>query len=96
MSTQRASSPSGFTCPPPLRDYPHVVMGHGGGGALTRDLIEHVFLPAFSNPLLDRLGDSTVLDFPADLAGGGRLAVSTDSYVVRPIFFRAARSATWP
>ncbi|MFM7184853.1 MAG: hydrogenase expression/formation protein HypE [Planctomycetota bacterium] len=87
MSAQRASSPSGFTCPLPLRDYPHVVMGHGGGGALTRDLIEHVFLPAFSNPLLDRLGDSTVLDFPADLAGGGRLAVSTDSYVVRPIFF---------
>jgi hydrogenase expression/formation protein HypE len=78
---------TGFSCPAPLRDYPHVVMGHGGGGALSRDLIEHVFLPAFSNPLLDRLGDSTVLDVAADLAGGGRLAVSTDSYVVRPLFF---------
>lgn len=77
---------SGFACPLPLRDYPHVVMGHGGGGALSRDLIEHVFLPAFSNPLLDRLGDSTVLDVATDLAGG-RLAVSTDSYVVRPLFF---------
>jgi len=78
---------TGFSCPAPLRDYPHVVMGHGGGGALSRDLIEHVFLPAFSNPLLDRLGDSTVLDLAADLAGGGRLAISTDSYVVRPLFF---------
>jgi hydrogenase expression/formation protein HypE len=78
---------TGFACPAPLRDYPHVVMGHGGGGALSRDLIEHVFLPAFSNPLLDRLGDSTVLDLAADLAGGGRLAISTDSYVVRPLFF---------
>ena len=78
---------SAFSCPTPLRDYPHVVLGHGGGGALSRDLIEHVFLPAFSNPLLDRLGDSTVLDIAADLAGGGRLAISTDSYVVRPLFF---------
>ena len=62
-------------------------MGHGGGGALSRDLIEHVFLPAFSNPLLDRLGDSTVLEIAAEFAGGGRLAISTDSYVVRPLFF---------
>jgi hydrogenase expression/formation protein HypE len=77
---------SGFACPLPLRDYPHVVMGHGGGGALSRDLIEHVFLPAFSNPLLDRLGDSTVVDIAADI-DGGRLALSTDSYVVRPLFF---------
>ncbi len=76
-----------FVCPLPLRDYPHVVMGHGGGGALSRDLIEHVFLSAFSNPLLDRLGDSTVIDVAADLAGGGRLVLSTDSYVVRPLFF---------
>ena len=77
------------TCALPisLRDYPHVILGHGGGGALSRDLIEGLFLPAFSNPLLDRLGDSTVLDMAGDLAGGGRLAISTDSYVVRPLFF---------
>ena len=76
-----------FSCPAPLRDYPHVILGHGGGGALSRDLIEGIFLPAFSNHLLDRLGDSTVLDMAGDLAGGGRLALSTDSYVVRPLFF---------
>jgi hypothetical protein len=46
-----------FTCPTPLRDRPQIVMGHGGGGALSRDLVEHVFLPAFGNPVLDRLGD---------------------------------------
>ena len=76
-----------FSCPAPLRDYPHVILGHGGGGALSRDLIEGIFLPAFSNPLLDRLGDSTVLDVAAECAGGGRLAMSTDSYVVRPLVF---------
>jgi hydrogenase expression/formation protein HypE len=76
-----------FSCPAPLRDHPRVVMGHGGGGALSHDLIAHVFLPAFSNPLLDRLADSTVLDIAAALDGGGRLAISTDAYVVRPLFF---------
>ena len=76
-----------FTCPAALRDRPQIVMGHGGGGALSRDLIEHVFLPAFGNPVLERLGDSSVLDVPGLLAGGGRLAFSTDSYVVRPLVF---------
>ena len=78
---------SNFACPAPLRDYPHVILGHGGGGALSHELIEGIFLPAFSNPLLDRLGDSAVLDVAAELTGGGRLAISTDSYVVRPLFF---------
>jgi hydrogenase expression/formation protein HypE len=76
-----------FTCPTPLRDRPQIVMGHGGGGALSRDLVEHVFLPAFGNPVLDRLGDSAVLDLGPRLAGGGRLAFSTDSFVVRPLLF---------
>jgi hydrogenase expression/formation protein HypE len=84
-----AASPdfSQFTCPAPLRDRPRIVLGHGGGGALSQDLIEHVFLPAFGNPVLDRLGDSSVLDLAPHLAGGGRLAFSTDSYVVRPLVF---------
>jgi len=78
---------AGFTCPAPLRDRPQIVMGHGGGGALSRDLVEHIFLPAFGNPVLDRLGDSSVLDLGPRLAGGGRLAFSTDSFVVRPLVF---------
>ena len=71
-----------WTCPLPLRDYPNIVMGHGGGGKLSSELIEHLFVPAFQNDDLAELGDSTVLPF-----AGGRLAYSTDSFVVRPLFF---------
>lgn len=78
---------AGFSCPAPLQDRPQIVMGHGGGGALSRDLVEHIFLPAFGNPVLDRLADSSVLDPPAALTAGGRLAFSTDSYIVRPLVF---------
>jgi hydrogenase expression/formation protein HypE len=72
----------GWTCPLPLRDSPQIVMGHGGGGAMTAELIEHLFLPALANERPDRLGDSAVLDL-----GGARIAFSTDSFVVRPLFF---------
>lgn len=71
-----------WTCPLPLRDYPNIVMGHGGGGKLSAELVEHLFLPAFRNPALLNLGDSSVLTVPH-----GRLAYSTDSFVVRPLFF---------
>ena len=72
----------GWTCPLPLRDQPNIVLGHGGGGKLSAELIEHLFYPAFANNLLDRRGDSAVLAL-----GGGRLAFTTDSFVVRPLFF---------
>ncbi len=72
----------GWTCPLPLRDYPTIVMGHGGGGKLSAELIQHLFLPAFANDALTNLGDSAVIQFE-----GARLAVSTDSFVVRPLFF---------
>jgi len=66
----------------PLADYPTIVMGHGGGGKLGNELVEHLFLPAFRNPELENLGDAAVLD-----AAGARLAISTDSFVVQPLFF---------
>jgi len=78
---------TGLSCPAPLRDHPQVVLGHGGGGALTHELVTHVFRRAFSDPLLDSLGDAAVLDVAAQLPPGGQLAVSTDSHVVRPLFF---------
>jgi hydrogenase expression/formation protein HypE len=79
-----------WSCPMPLRDHPNVVMGHGGGGRLSAELVEHLFLPAFhGTPLADvltELGDAAVLDLPgAD--PGVRVAFTTDSYVVRPRFF---------
>jgi hydrogenase expression/formation protein HypE len=87
MADAAAPDVATFTCPAALRDRPHVVMGHGGGGTLTRDLIDHVFLPAFGNPVLAQLGDSAVLDLSAQLAAGRRLAFATDSHVVRPLVF---------
>src|SRR5204862_810193 len=61
---------------------PHILMAHGGGGALMQRLLDEVSRPAFANPLLDTRHDGAVF-----AAGGGRLAFTTDSYVVRPLFF---------
>jgi hydrogenase expression/formation protein HypE len=72
----------GWSCPAPLRDQPNIVMGHGGGGKLSAELIEHLFLPAFGNEHLEGLGDAAVVELPA-----GRIAMSTDSFVVRPRIF---------
>lgn len=74
----------GWSCPMPLRDHPQIVMGHGGGGTLSSELVEHLFLPAYGDAdgVLAQLGDAAVLQM-----GGARLAMSTDSFVVRPRFF---------
>ncbi|MBS1793854.1 MAG: hydrogenase expression/formation protein HypE [Acidobacteria bacterium] len=77
-----------WTCPLPLRDYPKIVLGHGGGGKLSNELVENLFLPVFSNESLDKLSDSAQLDVGEILKNGGRLAYSTDSFVVQPLFFR--------
>jgi hydrogenase expression/formation protein HypE len=70
-------------CPVPIRDRGYVILGHGSGGKLSHDLISGLFLPPFDNPTL-RAGDDAgvVQPFPC-----GRLAVSTDSHVVWPLFF---------
>ncbi|WP_328322194.1 hydrogenase expression/formation protein HypE [Streptomyces sp. NBC_00388] len=72
-----------WVCPVPLRETPSVVMGHGGGGAMSGELVEHLFLPAYGDAAAAELGDSAVLS----VGGGPRLAFSTDSYVVKPMFF---------
>ena len=72
----------GLQCPIPLSEYPQVTLAHGGGGRLTHALVERMFLAAFRNPALELLHDGAVLDVPA-----GRLALSTDSFVVSPLFF---------
>ncbi len=79
----------GWTCPRPLQNYPTIVMGHGAGGKMMADLIEHLFTPAFDNELLAQMGDSTALDLPSTVHGpsSGKLAFTTDSFVVSPLFF---------
>ena len=75
----------GWTCPIPLKNYPTIVMGHGAGGKMMNDLIQHLFASEFHNDLLAQLGDSTALELSAN--SGQRLAFSTDSFVVSPLFF---------
>ncbi|MHB8391621.1 MAG: hydrogenase expression/formation protein HypE, partial [Acidobacteriaceae bacterium] len=70
------------SCPLPIFQHKNIVLGHGSGGKLTADLIDKVFLPAFANPILDKLDDQAVLQI-----NGARLAFTTDSFVVTPIFF---------
>jgi hydrogenase expression/formation protein HypE len=82
MAEQTALDFDGWVCPVPLRDSPTIVMGHGGGGAMSAELIEHLFLPAFGAAADAALGDSAVVS-----VGRNRLAFSTDSYVVKPLFF---------
>lgn len=75
----------GWTCPLPLKNYPTIVMGHGAGGKMMNDLIRHLFAANFHNDLLAQLGDSTALQL--SLQKDQRLAFSTDSFVVSPLFF---------
>ncbi|WP_323137925.1 hydrogenase expression/formation protein HypE [Streptomyces sp. NBC_01433] len=72
-----------WVCPVPLRETPTIVMGHGGGGAMSAELVEHLFLPAYGSAATPELGDSAVLG----VGDGTRLAFSTDSFVVKPMFF---------
>ena len=72
----------GLACPVPLAAEGTVLLGHGGGGRMTQQLIERVFLQAFRNPALEPLHDGAMLPML-----GGRLAFSTDAFVVRPLFF---------
>jgi len=70
------------SCPIPIAEYDCILLAHGGGGRLMHQLIERTIVPAFRNPLLDARHDSAVFSL-----GGARLAFTTDSYVVRPLFF---------
>ena len=76
--------PLNFTgaCPYPIQNYPQVMMAHGGGGKLMHQLIGKMIVPIFGNPLLEGQHDASVFE-----VGSQRLAFTTDSYVVRPLFF---------
>ena len=79
----RSPAPIPFAdCPLPISQTREILLGHGSGGRLTAQLIEQVILPAFRNPMLEALDDQARV-----LADGVRLAFTTDSYVITPIFF---------
>ena len=75
-------SPIFGSCPLPIFEHKQIVLGHGSGGKLTAELIDKIFRPAFANPILDKLDDQAVVQ-----VNGTRLAFTTDSFVVTPIFF---------
>ena len=78
----KTNSLAQLTCPAPLPAKDTIVLGHGSGGRLSAELMRSIFLPAFHNAALARLDDQAIID-----VNGVRLAVTTDSFVVKPLFF---------
>lgn len=72
------------TCPVPQSRYDRILLGHGSGGSLSSELLKRIFLPGFANETLSRLEDQATLNIGW---GGERLAFTTDSFVVKPLFF---------
>lgn len=70
------------TCPLPKMKYDHILLGHGSGGGLTADLIRNVFIQGYGNQVLSALEDQATVGINA-----GAMAFTTDSYVVKPLFF---------
>ena len=81
--SEPAPNPAALACPVPSGRPVEIQLAHGGGGRMTQELIDRVFAPAFRNPALAARHDGAVLVAPP----GGRLAFSTDSHVVSPLFF---------
>jgi len=69
-------------CPIPIADYPIITLAHGGGGTMMRRLIRDMFAAAFGPDTLQSHSDSALLELPP-----GRIAFTTDSFVVKPLFF---------
>ena len=72
----------GLACPLPITRHEQVLLAHGAGGRMSAELIGSLILPRFTNPALNRLHDQAILTLPS-----GRLAFSTDTYVVDPLIF---------
>jgi hydrogenase expression/formation protein HypE len=71
-----------LNCPLPLAARESVLLAHGSGGRMSGDLLRNILLPALQNPALERLEDQAIVDI-----GGSRIAFTTDSFVVKPLFF---------
>lgn len=82
MENSNNSFSGTLSCPIPKSDYDRILLAHGGGGTLSHKLISELFIPQFANEILDQQHDSGVFEL-----NGSRIAFTTDSYVVQPIFF---------
>jgi hydrogenase expression/formation protein HypE len=82
MSGPKPVDPAQWSCPAPITRVDTIQVAHGGGGRMSQKLTESLFLPTFRNPALEALHDGAVLSLPP-----GRVAFTTDSYVISPIFF---------
>lgn len=82
MALKETFDIAALSCPVPITDYKHVLLAHGGGGKLTQQMIQKMFVPQFQNEFLEMMHDGAIFSIH-----GCRLAFSTDSYVVNPIFF---------
>lgn len=80
--TDSAAEAEALACPLPLPARDTILLGHGSGGRLSAELVRELFLPAFQNPVLAKLDDQAVLNI-----NGTRIAFTTDSFVVKPLFF---------
>ncbi len=86
--TKNLPTIEGLVCPIPLPHNQKIILGHGSGGRLSYDLISRIFLPPFDNPILKSGDDAGVITIPNGIdAAGIKLAISTDSHVVTPLFF---------
>lgn len=72
----------GISCPVPITSRDSILLGHGSGGRLSSELLRKIVLPAFKNPILDRMDDQAIFE-----VNGCRLAFTTDSFVVKPLSF---------
>jgi hydrogenase expression/formation protein HypE len=81
-SAENGTADFSVSCPLPISTHKEIVLAHGSGGKLSHRLMQETILPNFKNPLLDTLHDGAIFSL-----NGNKFAFSTDSYVVKPIFF---------
>jgi hydrogenase expression/formation protein HypE len=84
-----AALADGSNCPVPNTQYRHVQLGHGSGGKMSAALLKERFLPHLANPVLAKLGDAAIVE-----VASSHLAVSTDTFVVRPLEFPGGNIGT--
>lgn len=88
MSIDNSLDIASLSCPVPKSRYDQILLGHGSGGQLTSELIDRLFVPGFGGEILEALEDQATVKIHSENGSPAtRLAFTTDSFVVRPLFF---------